>query len=407
MSLLQRTRMYRFWQALTVPALFVFILLTVDLLLHPLQPETFYNSVPFRLVVGLIILPLIVATGLLCMLRVPGNILGPLLIFLATGGAVGLIRDGLDPTSHVVVTTFGVAIYWTSTLLFLLYFPDGKPYFRRVGKWVERLLISVLTFVFFSAFISSPTLTYGTVSAPSPFYIPAAVPVVRTLEESFVVFGTLYLPFVLISLVSRYRFGNLRERQQLKWLLWSLSMWAAPQLLIPVFEPPPWLAQSVNVYSIVFSHVLPLAVGLAIVRNQLYDIDIIIRKTLVYSVLTALLAGIYFGSVVLVQQLIRALTGETSDLAIVLSTLLIAALFSPLRRRIQETIDRRFYRRKYDAQQTLARFSQSLRDEVDIEALQAQLAGVVQETMQPEHVRLWLQMGTEGRARWDDLETGS
>jgi branched-subunit amino acid ABC-type transport system permease component len=132
-----------------------------------------------------------------------------------------------------------------------------------------------------------------------------------------------------------------------------------------------------------------VTIGNAILRHRLYDIDIIIRRTLVYSILTGILAVIYFGGVIVVQQLLRPLT-ESSDLAIVVSTLLIAALFSPLRRRIQSTIDRRFFRRKYDAEQTLARFNQTLRDEVDIETLKAELVGVVQETMQPTKIALWM-----------------
>ncbi len=133
--------------------------------------------------------------------------------------------------------------------------------------------------------------------------------------------------------------------------------------------------------------VLPLSITLAILRSRLFDIDVIIHKTLVYSVLTALLALIYFGGVVLIQQLTRSIT-ETSDLAIVISTLVIAALFFPLRRRVQTTIDRRFYRRKYDAAKTLAAFSATVRDEVELDKLTSELLHVVNETMQPKSVEL-------------------
>jgi hypothetical protein len=135
---------------------------------------------------------------------------------------------------------------------------------------------------------------------------------------------------------------------------------------------------------------LPAAVGIAILRYHLYNIDLIINRTLVYGALTAVLAGLYFGSIVVLQLLFRALTGGGSQLVVVTSTLAIAALFNPLRHRIQGFIDRRFYRRKYDAAKTLAAFSVKLRDETDLDALRDDLVGVVRETMQPAHVSLWL-----------------
>jgi hypothetical protein len=135
----------------------------------------------------------------------------------------------------------------------------------------------------------------------------------------------------------------------------------------------------------------PISIGIAIVRYRLYDIDILINRTLVYGALSATLALIYFGGVATTQAIFRALTGqqEQPQLAIVISTLLIAALFNPLRRRIQRFIDRRFYRRKYDARKTLEAFSAKLRDETDLDALSDDLVGVVKETMQPSHISLW------------------
>ena len=137
---------------------------------------------------------------------------------------------------------------------------------------------------------------------------------------------------------------------------------------------------------------VPVAIGLAVLKHRLYDIDVVINLTLVYGSLTAMLVALYFGGVATTQTILRALTGqsEQSQLAIVVSTLAIAALFNPLRRRIQSFIDRRFYRRKYDARKTLEAFSARLREETDLESLNNDLAGVIRETMQPAHVSLWL-----------------
>jgi hypothetical protein len=135
--------------------------------------------------------------------------------------------------------------------------------------------------------------------------------------------------------------------------------------------------------------VIGLGLAIAVLRYRLFDIDVIIRRTTTYAVLTALLALVYFGSVVLLQRVLSPFTGE-STVAVVLSTLLIAALFLPLRRRVQQVIDRRFFRRKYDAEQVLNQFAMTVRDETDLDALTAELVRVIQDTMEPEQVSVWL-----------------
>src|SRR5262249_49095793 len=135
---------------------------------------------------------------------------------------------------------------------------------------------------------------------------------------------------------------------------------------------------------------IPLGVANAIFRHRLYNIDILIRRTLIYSTLTAILAVLFFAGILLAQSIIRTLTGQTSDLAIVGSTLAIAPRFTPLQRRIQNAIDRRFYRRKYDAERTLVAFGATLRNQVDLDKLTTALVGAVQETIQPTQVTLWL-----------------
>jgi hypothetical protein len=187
------------------------------------------------------------------------------------------------------------------------------------------------------------------------------------------------------------------ERQQIKWLLYAGAIWfVGSALKIAVF----YLMLVEGSWGLWVGYLLvtvgglggPIAIGIAILRYRLYEIDILINRTLVYGVLTASLAAVYFGGVATTQAIFRAFTGqeEQPQLAIVVSTLVIAALFNPLRRRIQSFIDRRFYRRKYDARKTLEAFSAKLRDQTDLEALNNALVGVVRETMQPAHVSLWL-----------------
>jgi hypothetical protein len=139
---------------------------------------------------------------------------------------------------------------------------------------------------------------------------------------------------------------------------------------------------------------VPTAIGVAILRYRLYEIDLIVNRTLVYGSLSAMLVALYFGGIVVLQRVFVALTGQQSTLAVVVSTLAIAALFNPLRRRVQGFVDRRFYRKKYDARKTLEAFSAKLRDKTDLEALNNDLVGVVRETMQPAHVSLWLRPNT-------------
>jgi hypothetical protein len=163
----------------------------------------------------------------------------------------------------------------------------------------------------------------------------------------------------------------------------------------------PSLSTSSSLYFLVSTYLypvglllIPLTLGIAILRYRLWDIDILINRTLVYGTLTASLALAYFGLIFALQYLLRGMINQNNDVAIVVSTLAIAALFQPLRKRIQAGIDRRFYRRKYDAAKTVAAFSATLRNEVDLTQLREQLLNVVQETMQPAHVSLWLRQPT-------------
>jgi PAS domain S-box-containing protein len=183
------------------------------------------------------------------------------------------------------------------------------------------------------------------------------------------------------------------ERQQLKWFAYAVAVLATSAILAYVVSESVrvvWLGWASFMLVIASVVGLPVAVGIAILRYRLYNIDLLLNRTLVYGALTAVLAAVYFGSIVLFQALFRAFTGQESQVAVVVSTLAIAALFTPLRLRIQSFIDRRFYRRKYDARKTLEAFSAKLRIETDLDALSSELIDVIRETMQPTRVSLWL-----------------
>jgi uncharacterized membrane protein YhdT len=210
------------------------------------------------------------------------------------------------------------------------------------------------------------------------------------------------------SLFVRLRRAVGVERQQIKWFAYAAAATVSASTLayiIPgVIDTPPWFEWAGFVLNAAFVPAIPVAIGIAILRYRLYDIDLLINRTLVYGSLTAALVAVYFGGVATTQLAFRALTGheEQPQLAIVVSTLVIAALFNPLRRRIQSFIDRRFYRKKYDAAKMLGAFSARLRDETNLITLSDDLIGVVRETMQPEHVSLWLRPDTPSKDRRAD-----
>jgi uncharacterized membrane protein YedE/YeeE len=193
------------------------------------------------------------------------------------------------------------------------------------------------------------------------------------------------------SLLVRFRWARGDERQQIKWFASAAALTLA---WIIVGEEQSGEIVALSGLLVIAS--IPVATGIAILRYRLYDIDRIINRTLVYGVLTGILVLVYFGGVAASEAIFRALTGQEQQpqIAVVVSTLVIAALFTPLRRRIQRLIDRRFYTRKYDARKTLEAFSVQLREETDLEALSEDLVGVIRETMQPAHVSLWLRPET-------------
>jgi hypothetical protein len=197
----------------------------------------------------------------------------------------------------------------------------------------------------------------------------------------------------VLSLFARLRRAEGVERQQLKWFAYAAAIFASGIVLIVIplaVDVPFWDVRAASAVFALAGTAVPIAIGIAILRYRLFDIDLLINRTLVYGLLTAILAALYLGGVVVLQALVRTISGQESQLAVVASTLAIAALFSPLRRRVQALVDRRFYRRKYDVAKALDAFSAKLRDETDLDALRDEVMDVVRDTIQPASVGLWL-----------------
>jgi hypothetical protein len=291
--------------------------------------------------------------------------------------------------------------YWFLMLaLALIYlpmlFPDGRLPSRRWLPIAVLAGIAALGFVLPRAFMDTLPLN----EAPgyridNPIGIEGLGPVENLPFFGVLLNGLLVIAFVgaAASVVVRFRRSRGVERLQMKWFVYVTVVLVGGSILtsvIGVASGLRWLEQFSFVLSMVALVGLPIAVGIAILRYRLYDIDVVINRTLVYGPLTAILVLIYLGGVVSLQYAFRILTGQESQGAIVASTLAIAALFNPLRHRVQAFVDRRFYRRKYDARKTLEAFSAKLRNETDLIALNAELASVVSETIQPATMSLWL-----------------
>jgi hypothetical protein len=269
------------------------------------------------------------------------------------------------------------ALFMVGLVLFIFLFPDGRLAFPWVRWLAAPLVVTVVLYVLRAPLRISDQWV-------SDYGWPIGVVVLLILWLGG-----------LTAQAYRYRhLASVAARQQMKWVLLGLS--APVTLMIVSFvgqfltDNQAWVQFVGQPLQIIAFALIPVTIGISMLRYHLWDVDVVIRRTLIYGALTGTLLAAYLIGVLVLQSLFRALTRQESSLAIVISTLAIAALFVPLRRRIQNDIDRRFYRRKYDAQKTLEAFALIARDETDLERLTGELVRVVQETLQPESVHLWL-----------------
>ena len=368
----------------------------------PFGGETEDGSVVANLIT---LLPFSVV-GAIIASRHPRNTIGWL--FCSVGVTIGLNSFAGDYAEFWLASGFGtrslgetaawfsswlwILLIYVPTSFLLLLFPDGRLPSPRWRPVVWGAALGAAGGVGGYALEAGPLVDFPQIANPYGINGPAVG--VVGVAGSIVAAGCMVASAV--SLIVRLRRAGSVERQQIKWLAYGgavvvgtigvgglITLWSVPV--------------SIVIMSLALLG-LPIFTGIAIVRHRLYDIDLLINRTLVYGVLTTTLVALYLGGVVVLQRIFVALTGEQSTLAVVASTLVIAALFNPLRRRIQSFIDRRFYRRKYDAKKTLEAFSSKLRDETDLEALNDDLVGVVAETLQPAYASVWLRPASDRSA---------
>jgi len=338
-------------------------------------------------------------TGALIISSQPRNMVGWLLMIeaaLVFAWPLGIYFDNLAqaPANLSFLTMLGLWIYgwlwlwYIFPLLFIpLFFPTGRTLTSR-WRWVVGLGLGLCAF-----FILFVTFSAEFFPQNESWSVPNPIGFLSVDSFPFPLWAVLLLSFAALSVSSlfvRYRRARIVEREQIKWLLYAAALFLLVYSISFVLSD--LRDEFIDLVNLLLSFVillLPAAIAIAILRYRLYDIDVIIRKTLVYAVLTGLLGLVYFGVVLLLQSILDSVSGQESPLVIVISTLVIAALFAPLRKRVQAVIDRRFFRKKYDTQQVLAQFARTARDEVSLEALTAELTHVVQESMQPEQVSLW------------------
>ena len=300
----------------------------------------------------------------------------------------------------------GVAAAWLTSWVWILggslipfvflFFPDGRLPSPRWRPLAWLVLVNAALAVAPYAFAPGPLEDFPRESPViNPIGIEGSAGILGLFAQ---VSNFLLVPITLgmiLAFYIRFRRAQGEERQQIKWVAYAVVLFTAVIIVVSVW---PSLDTSLlgSVLFLAAFLAIPSAMALAILKYRLYDIDVVINRTLVYGALTVTLALVYFGSVALLQGILGALTGQDSQLAIVASTLAIAALFGPLRRRVQDFVDRRFYRKKYDVARTLETFSMRLRDEVDLENLTGELVAVVEQTIQPAHMSLWLREPDRG-----------
>jgi hypothetical protein len=333
------------------------------------------------------------AVGGLLAYKVPSNPIGWLFLafgvsasaaFATSQYAYRALSDGSSLQGGDLAATLGTHMWHPSFGLFVfafLLFPNGH---LLTPRWRWMACVTVVTYVglALSGPFDTDYLKSDGIAGAEPLFHGIVAEVGSAVFGILLILNLLLLAISAVSLLLRLKRSHGEERQQVKVFVYTVAC-------VMLFFPISVLVVGNGGVGVMLFPLIPVSAAIAVLKYRLYDIDVVINRTLVYGALTAILAGVYIGSVLLLQVVLSGVTKD-SGLAVAASTLAVAALFRPARTRIQEAVDRRFYRRKYDAARTLERFGTRLRDQVALDNLSGELRTVVAETMQPAHVSLWL-----------------
>jgi hypothetical protein len=403
---------WAFWGLIMLLALLSFVLRTWNLIGAGLLGMADGLQLAYEVMWWMVLMPLAVPAyatmGALVAARQPRNVVG----WLGLGFAFAVpVQDAVwqysvramletppwpgGPAAAWVQGLFGVIMVPLPLTLLILYFPNGVLPSRRWRLVVALALLG--TILRLVAYAVTPQIVVGLgLQVPNPTGIPGAGPAAERLNNAGALFGIVAFLLAVASVPVRWRKVSETQRTQLKWFAYAGGLGAGSLVAAQAIEaalgrvtPGTLLLGTFGLAALVIG--VPVAFTVAITRYHLFGIDRLIRRTLLYTLVTAILGVVYFGGVIVLQQVFTSFTGRAiSNAAVVLSTLVIAALFLPLRQHLQAAIDRRFYRRKYDAARTLAAFAATCRDETDLDRLAAEMLRVVDATVQPEHASVWL-----------------
>ncbi len=390
----QTTLLYKYYRLLIIPALLWYVWMAQYVLTSTTGEIMTYTRWVSHVGV-FFVTPLNTLIGFFIMRRLPGNVIGPALIVLACAANSELSIDLIVPVAQGSLNEIVLWVFMHPAFLILgAYFPSGKLHPQHVVVVVVVCFYLMMVVTGVLSLFMNP-ISYGTQfwngeALPNPFLIEALAP----YSEVFVsvdgfLLNVLPLGSVLL-VVYRYIHTTSIERKQVRILVFGILI---PQIAITLpmqmgYTPTTVFIASIGILTALT--ILPITIMVGVLFHKLWDIDVIIRRTLIYAVVSALLALTYFTIVLVTQTLLSGFIPEDNTLLIVASTLAIAALFNPLQQRVQQVIDRLFYRKRYDAEATLDQFSEKIRDAMDAKAIEQHIVDTVTNTIQPESVSLWV-----------------